>query len=207
MSKRPRCLWLACPLGDEPPTWPCSRTAQHASALGRLRRTSRGVQGDWLRGFTCEPRAAEFSLRTSRRVRCDKLILPVHYSVNHAARRRRMPGVRDGLPEKDTRRKEELGTKIEVSHEKCLYPGDCPGSEESLRRESPGREYLQFGRTFQSLLSPWDTSAFVPESAVKRVLFRSAYRLAASQSAATAHRCAVCGWRGRSTSAAPSRAR
>ena len=154
-----------------------------------------------------EPRAAELRLRTSRRARCDKLILPVHYSVNHAARRRRMPGVRDGLPEKDTRRKEELGTKIEVSHEKCLYPGDCPGSEESLRRESPGREYLQFGRTFQSLLSPWDTSAFVPESAVKRVLFRSAYRLAASQSAATAHRCEVCGWRGRSTSAAPSRAR
>lgn len=84
-----------------------------------------------------------------------------------------MPGVRDGLPEKDTRRKEESGTKTEISHEKCLYPGDCPGSEESLRRESPGREYLQFGRTFQSLLSPWDTLAFAPESAVKRVLFGS----------------------------------
>ena len=150
---------------------------------------------------------ATHGLRCLRHARCDERIRFVHYSVNHAARRRRMPGVRDGLPEKDTRRKEELGTKIEVSHEKCLYPGDCPGSEESLRRESPGREYLQFGRTFQSLLSPWDTSAFVPESAVKRVLFRSAYRLAASQSAATAHRCEVCGWRGRSTSAAPSRAR
>ena len=86
-------------------------------------------------------------LRSSRRARCDKLILSVHYSVNRAARRRRMPGVRDGLPGKDTRRKEELGTKTEVSHEKCLNSRRCPGSGEFSRRESAGREYPQFERT------------------------------------------------------------
>ena len=83
-------------------------------------------------------------LRSSRRARCDKLILSVYYSVNRAARRRRMPGVRGGLPEKIHVERKNWARKPRYPTRSASIRGVAQGLGNSLGEKAQVANILNF---------------------------------------------------------------